>query len=982
MESPTDEEMVGVRQALASCSSEAKRLLSDDVLAIPMVQHMLRAFLLDKSRSFEDWIFEPQCRYNLERLRDRTGSVDAPAVTANYEEQYQLASHERLRASTGVGSSAFGGGGVDGGDGRATESGGWGNGGGSDSGGVAASAAAATAAATFRGDLPAPAGTTEGRNSVVSGGGGGGGRDGGDDKQANIKHDDEEEGCRKGATTFADGVAPAASPWSTAGAAKTAVTPMPPLPQPPPPPPQEISRNISPVESTIAGADEEENGSGEDDVYDMLMVMSEAIKEEAKGRFRTGDYMGAAKAYHRAATTLDERAPPTANRHEPLRRRLRELYGTCMCNAAVAGFKAAAASPAPGEAHNLVVGACSRALERFGGKCPKARFWRARVKICQRMYEAAEADLRKAVEEEEEEEEEEEARDNGEVPIPNGTSTTPNRASSRPNGTSTAPNGTSPSPSDTSATRNGAASVADGSNGTCITPGKDEKEDTPSGTADGSSGSGTFSGSSGTSSHSAGPIDTPAVVSNGTGSSAAAPTDSTAVASVHGNHDENNPAAIVGSGGAVSAGDGVKDNSPPSAAAAAEADTAAGGGDCGGGRVRGGGGGGKTKKKASEAARWLARVQAKIAEMDSARALAAEQASAREESAGIGRQRDLEMAQRRARYGPGHVPRRSPPSAEGGVPDTEREGCSEEGRGTTDGSADVVPGWKVPRPPPLKISGRSPAMVLNTYSMQAKFQALPEYEQITGEEGQAEYMCSIKVGPEDRIVGIGRGSSMKAAKQQASREVLVNAALAWNEENPGDPIDMKEMEPMPIAATSSQKKPPTEITEEFKVYCAVWVEKVVAEEVHEACFPNGIDKSQRQYVHGMVEDLNNPGVLSKSATVKGRRQLSVMRRSMMEGMAFMSGDSVVVVDMPQPPTSPADVGDLASITRPPPERKTAAEEEVPGASTSKTADPAAASSAPGVGDGEGARTAAACSTAAVGAESGKSTGTAVASTSE
>lgn len=65
-----------------------------------------------------------------------------------------------------------------------------------------------------------------------------------------------------------------------------------------------------------------------------------------------------------------------------------------------------------------------------------------------------------------------------------------------------------------------------------------------------------------------------------------------------------------------------------------------------------------------------------------------------------------------------------------------------------------------------------------------------------------------------------------------------------------------------------------------------------------------------QYVHGMVEDLNNPGVLSKSATVKGRRQLSVMRRSMMEGMAFMSGDSVVVVDMPQPPTSPADVGDL------------------------------------------------------------------------
>lgn len=32
--------------------------------------------------------------------------------------------------------------------------------------------------------------------------------------------------------------------------------------------------------------------------------------------------------------------------------------------------------------------------------------------------------------------------------------------------------------------------------------------------------------------------------------------------------------------------------------------------------------------------------------------------------------------------------------------------------------------------------------------------------------------------------------------------VVQNAALAWNEENPGDPIDMKEMEPMPIAGES------------------------------------------------------------------------------------------------------------------------------------------------------------------------------------
>lgn len=60
----------------------------------------------------------------------------------------------------------------------------------------------------------------------------------------------------------------------------------------------------------------------------------------------------------------------------------------------------------------------------------------------------------------------------------------------------------------------------------------------------------------------------------------------------------------------------------------------------------------------------------------------------------------------------------------------------------------------------------------------------------------------------------------------------------------------------------------------------------------------------------MVEELDNPAVLSKSATVRGRRRLSVMQRTMMEGMAFMSGDSVVVVDVPPPPTCPADVGDL------------------------------------------------------------------------
>lgn len=63
-------------------------------------------------------------------------------------------------------------------------------------------------------------------------------------------------------------------------------------------------------------------------------------------------------------------------------------------------------------------------------------------------------------------------------------------------------------------------------------------------------------------------------------------------------------------------------------------------------------------------------------------------------------------------------------------------------------------------------------------------------------------------------------------------------------------------------------------------------------------------------MHGVVEELENPAVLSKSGRVGGHRRLSVIRRVLMEGMAFMSGDAIVVVDIPKCPISPADVPDL------------------------------------------------------------------------
>ncbi|CAN0289055.1 unnamed protein product, partial [Ectocarpus sp. 4 AP-2014] len=180
----------------------------------------------------------------------------------------------------------------------------------------------------------------------------------------------DREGAREQGGAVGGGItaAPAASPWplGVEGGA----------------PVQDVSRSVPAVGSEAEGGagwqgqqeEEEESADAEEEmVFDTLMVMSEAMKEEGKAKFQRGDYMGAAKAYRRAAEALDERAAPTADRLEPLRTRLRTLYEKCMCNAAVAGFKAAAASPAPGEAHSLVVDTCSKALARCGGRCPKVR---------------------------------------------------------------------------------------------------------------------------------------------------------------------------------------------------------------------------------------------------------------------------------------------------------------------------------------------------------------------------------------------------------------------------------------------------------------------------------------------------------------------------------------------------------------------------------------------------------------------------------
>lgn len=158
----------------------------------------------------------------------------------------------------------------------------------------------------------------------------------------------------------------------------------------------------------------------------------------------------------------------------------------------------------------------------------------------------------------------------------------------------------------------------------------------------------------------------------------------------------------------------------------------------------------------TEAGRWLARVRAKIAQMDQARTVAANQASQRAEIMAAMQKQAAESARVRARHGPGHVPRRRSPSprastatgtavgreavevvtdgasagaadeklsgvvGDGGVGDSSGERSAGGGVNGESGEGAVV--WRVPRPPKLHNPKRTPAMVMNDYAMYSRFQ--------------------------------------------------------------------------------------------------------------------------------------------------------------------------------------------------------------------------------------------------------------------
>lgn len=175
----------------------------------------------------------------------------------------------------------------------------------------------------------------------------------------------------------------------------------------------------------------------------------------------------------------------------------------------------------------------------------------------------------------------------------------------------------------------------------------------------------------------------------------------------------------------------------------------------------------------SEAARWLARVRAKIAQMDQARSLAASQASQRAGRASEMQEKAAHRAQIRARHGPGHIlpqPTHPPPAGSDAMEEVEAIRVREkEGGNGGGGEASADPGsgkgenggegtrggggggreeiggvggkrevivWRVPKPPKLHNPKRTPAMVMNDYAMRARFQVREKKRGEVGSKGR------------------------------------------------------------------------------------------------------------------------------------------------------------------------------------------------------------------------------------------------------
>eukprot|EP00644_Phytophthora_capsici_P001177 jgi/Phyca11/537383/estExt2_fgenesh1_pg.C_PHYCAscaffold_860029 len=91
----TMEDMMRLRAALAASDKQTQSFLQP-LLQLRGVQELLLTFVRDPSRSFEDWVWDPQVRQTLLHMRD--ANPQAHAQGQHLDEWYARAMEERLQA--------------------------------------------------------------------------------------------------------------------------------------------------------------------------------------------------------------------------------------------------------------------------------------------------------------------------------------------------------------------------------------------------------------------------------------------------------------------------------------------------------------------------------------------------------------------------------------------------------------------------------------------------------------------------------------------------------------------------------------------------------------------------------------------------------------------------------------------------------------------------------------------------------------------
>ncbi|ETO84529.1 hypothetical protein F444_01564 [Phytophthora nicotianae P1976] len=93
----TSEDMVRLRTVLGASDKQTQNFLQP-LLPLRGVQELLMTFVRDSSRSFEDWVWDPQVRQTLLQMRD--AEPHSHAQGRDLDEWYSRAAQERLAAMT------------------------------------------------------------------------------------------------------------------------------------------------------------------------------------------------------------------------------------------------------------------------------------------------------------------------------------------------------------------------------------------------------------------------------------------------------------------------------------------------------------------------------------------------------------------------------------------------------------------------------------------------------------------------------------------------------------------------------------------------------------------------------------------------------------------------------------------------------------------------------------------------------------------